>query len=425
MTKKITVVYNALQVATFKDRYRRALCSKEMSDITIYDSASVVIENHTILYVGATSEIKDRYINNSQYKAEIIDATGKTVVPGFVDAHVHLVFAGSREKELEWKLQGLSYQEIAEKGGGIYYTVGLTRKATREELKVQGLARLKNMLSHGTTSAEAKSGYGLDTETEILSLEIINELSKEQPVELVPTYLGAHAFPEEYKSPAQHRNYIDIIVQKVLPLVAKKHLARYCDIFCEDGYFSVEESREVLLKAKELGLSLKIHADEMKDTGGALLAAELKATSAEHLLCINENGIAAMKNAGVIAVLLPGTPFSLNTGYAPARKMIDSGLAVALGTDLNPNCYTESMPLMMSFACYGMRMTPAEALAASTINAAYSCGLGETTGTIEPGKQADLVIIDAPSYLFIPYRFGANLCNTVIKKGKVVWKAFQ
>ncbi len=333
-------------------------------------------------------------------------------MPGFVDPHTHLVFSGSREFELDMKLRGFSYMDILKKGGGIFYTVTETRKASEASLIEQSKKRLDNMLKHGTTTCEAKSGYGLDTETEIKILKINEKLNKKHPVDIVSTFLGAHAVPEEYSAD----EYVDIVIDEMIPKV--KELACFCDVFCEKDVFTVEQSKKILDAGKKYGLIPKIHADEIVDTGGAALAAEVGAISADHLLHSNEQGIKQMIKQGVVGVLLPGTPFTLMMKeYTDARKMINMGLPIALATDLNPNCWIENMQFIIQLACYNMKMTPAEAITASTFNAACAIGLNAKIGSLEIGKQADIIVLDCPSHLFIPYHIGVNLVNTVIKNG--------
>ncbi|OYT60979.1 imidazolonepropionase [Thermoplasmatales archaeon ex4484_30] len=351
--------------------------------------------------------------------AEVIDAEGKTILPGFVDCHTHAVFSGSREFELEMKLEGLSYTDIASKGGGINYTVKETRKASKEKLVKEAKKRLDRMLEYGTTTAEIKSGYGLDLKNEIKILEVIKKLNDKHVIDIIPTFLGAHAVPPEISK----EDYVNEIINEMIPLIAEKKLALFCDIFCEKGYFSVEEAGKILNEGKKHGLMAKIHADEFSAYGGAELAAEIKAVSADHLLMASENGIKKMAKAGVTAVLLPAVPFSLfQEEYANARKMINNGVRVALATDLNPNCWTESMQFIIQLACFKMKMTAREAINAATLNAAHAIKMEKEVGSIEVGKKGDFVIIDAPSHAFLTYHFGVNLADMVIKNGRIVWE---
>jgi imidazolonepropionase len=398
-------IKNASELITM-DGLNRPRIKKEMCELSIIENGSVAIKDGKIVEFG----------NDLEYGAEkTIDASGKTVMPGFIDPHTHLVFAGSREFELDMKLKGLSYMEILKKGGGIFYTVNETRKATNGELLKQSKKRLDTMLSYGTTTCEAKSGYGLNTETELKMLEIQKKLNDIHPMDIVSTFLGAHAIPKEHSAD----DYVGIIINEMLPQV--KDLAMFCDVFCEKGVFTVEQSRRILEAGKKYGLIPKIHADEIVDTGGASLAAEIGAISADHLLMSSDKGINEMARKGVIGVMLPGTPFSLmQDNYAPARKMIDSGVPIALATDLNPNCWVENMQFMIQLGCFNMKMTPAEAVTATTFNSACAIGVNDTVGSLEKGKKADVVILDCPSHKSIPYHFGVNLVETVIKNGKII-----
>jgi imidazolonepropionase len=379
---------------------------QEMSNIGIIKGGSIAIKNSNIFDVG----------KNLSYKADtVIDAKGKTVMPGFVDPHTHLVFSGNREFELDWKLKGLSYFDIKKKGGGISYTVEKTRYASEDKLFYDAILRLDRMLSYGTTTCEAKSGYGLNTETELKILKVQKKLGDKHPMDLVSTFLGAHAIPEEESV----YDYIKILIEEMLPEVSK--YANFCDVFCEKNFFTIAQSKKILEEGKKNRLLPKIHADEIIDTGGASLAAEINAISAEHLLMSSDKGIKDMAKAGVIGVLLPGTPFCLmSKNYASARKMIDSGVAIALATDLNPNCYIENMQFIIQLACFNMKMTPAEAICASTFNAACAIDKQNEIGSIEKGKQADIIILDVPNHLFIPYHIGINHVEKVIKKGCIL-----
>jgi imidazolonepropionase len=352
--------------------------------------------------------------------SKLIDAYGKTVMPGYVDSHTHLVFAGSRENEFAMRIQGKSYQEIAGAGGGINATVTATRKASKQELKFLARKSLSRMLALGTTTVEAKSGYGLDLETELKMLEVIRELNEEGPTTVIPTFMGAHDIPPEFRQSPEA--YVDLVVTRMIPDVAQRKLARFCDVFCETGVFSVEQSERILRAAQSAGLEPRVHADELSDLGGAAMAARIKARTADHLLHANDDGIRQMAGAGVIAVLLPGTAYFLHLGrYARARDMIATGVPLALATDFNPgSCMTESMPLILNMACTQMRMLPAEAITAATINAAWAIGEEDRVGSLEVGKQADVLILDAPGHDHLCYHFGVNLVETVVKNGKVV-----
>lgn len=390
----------------------RARVGEEMKDTGLIENGAIAIGGDDIIEVGTTEEIEKRY-----EAEQVVDASGKTVVPGFVDPHTHLVYSGSREDELMMKIKGKSYMEILEAGGGIIRTVNATREASKEELKRSMEKRMDTMLEHGTTTAEAKSGYGLDLDNEVKCLEVINEMSEEHPIDLVPTYLGAHSLPPEFDDSEE---YIDHCIEEVLPKVTEKDLAEFCDVFCEKGVFDAKESRRLLDKAKELGLKVKVHADEIENIGCSKMAAELEATSAEHLVKTSIEDIKKMAETGTIGVSLPGTPFMLmEEEYTPARKMIEEKVPIALATDLNPNCWTESMQMIITLACLQMKMTPSEALTAATFNAAQAVDR-DGIGSLEEGKKADFLILDVPNHMHIPYHFGVNLVKEVYKSGEKV-----
>ena len=396
------LIKNANELITLKGP-NKPRTKKEMSNLGIIKKGSIGIKDGKIVAVGKNLKLKS---------ATVIDAKGKTVMPGFVDPHTHLVFAGSREFELDMKLKGLTYMDILKKGGGIVYTVNQTRKAKNNELLKQSRARLDNMLFHGTTTCEGKSGYGLNTETELKILKVQKKLNETHPIDIVSTFLGAHAVPMGYKT----QDYVDLVINEMIPKINK--YAEFCDVFCEKGVFTPNQSKKILETGKNFGLTPKIHADEIVDTGGAALAAEVGAISADHLLMSNDKGLKQMAKKGTIGVMLPGTPFSLMMkDYANARKMIDIGIPIALATDLNPNCWIENMQLIIQLACLNMKMTPAEAVTASTFNAACSIGMNNAVGSLEKGKQADIIILDCPNHLFLPYHYGINLVETVVKKG--------
>jgi len=399
------IIKNANELITLKGPFKPRT-KKEMRKLGIINKGSIAIKDGLIAAVG----------KNLKYKSEtIIDAKGKTVMPGFVDPHTHLVFAGSREFELDMKLKGLTYLDILKKGGGIVYTVKETRKATNNELLKQSRERLDNMLFYGTTTCEGKSGYGLNTETELKILKAQKKLNETHPIDIVSTFLGAHAVPNDYKTP----DYVDLVVNDMIPKVNK--YAEFCDVFCEKGVFSPSQSKKILETGKDFGLTPKIHADEIVDTNGAALAAEVGAISADHLLMSSTNGLKQMAKKGTIGVMLPGTPFSLMMKqYANARKMIDMGIPIALATDLNPNCWVENMQFIIQLACLNMKMTPAEAVTASTYNASCSIGMNNVVGSLEKGKQADIIVLGCPNHMFLPYHYGINLVETVIKKGIII-----
>ena len=407
------IVVHAAELLTMRGPCR-ARIRKEMSELSVIRDGAVYVRDGHIGDVGETSTILREHDARGLEKH---DASGKVVMPGFVDPHTHLVFAGSREFELSMKIEGKSYLDILREGGGILRTVRDTRAASTDELFTQSAARLKAMISHGTTTAEAKSGYGLDKRTELRILETIGRLDEEMPVDLVPTYLGAHAVPPEFSGDPD--GYVQFIIDEVLLDLPATGLARFCDVFCEEGAFDVPQSRKVLLAAKAMGLQPKVHADEFGHTGGAELAAEVGAVSADHLARPSDDGIMAMARKGVVGVLLPGTPFaSMTEDYADARRLIDLGVPVALATDMNPNCWNPSMQFAITLACYHMKMRPDEALVASTINAAAAIGMERSVGSLDIGKKADLLVLDAPNHESIPYRMGANLCELVLKNGR-------
>lgn len=405
------LIKNAAELVTCTGKGPKA--GAAMSDLGIIADGAVLVENGIITKVGRTSELA------ADKASQVIDAAGKCVMPGFIDSHTHFVFGGYRAEEFSWRLRGDTYMQIMERGGGIANTVRATQSASKEQLKDLAKHRLNAMLAMGITTVEGKSGYGLDLDTELKQLEVMAELKQEQPVDIVTTYMGAHAVPPEYKG--RSSEFIDFILEQVLPIVADRKLAAFCDVFCEKGVFSVEDSRRLLLAANKLGLKSKIHADEIVQIGGAELAAELSAVSADHLLQASDEGIAQMAKKQVVATLLPATAFSLKESYARGRDMIDRGVPVALATDFNPgSCFTQSIPLVIALAALYMKMSPAEIITALTINAAAAVDRADTIGSLEPGKQADIIILEHPSHLFLPYNVGMNIVETVIKKGKVV-----
>lgn len=414
MDKRNLIIKNASQLVTCSGFSAKK--GKEMSDLKIIENGNVIITDGIITYVGSDLPAID---NIKEFT--IIDATNKAVLPGFIDSHTHFVFGGYREEEFSWRMRGDSYMSIMERGGGIHNTMNATRKASFEELKEAGRKRLDKMLRLGVTTVEGKSGYGMDKDTELKQLEVMKSLSEEHPIDIVSTFLGAHATPAEYKG--KEDDFIDYLIKEVMPVVKEKGLAECCDIFCEKNVFDIQQSRHYLQAAKELGFSLKIHADEIVQLGGAELAAELKALSADHLLQASDKGIEMMRDNNVVATLLPNTAFSLKEHYARGRYMIDSGCAVALATDLNPgSSFTCSIPLTLALACIYMQLSPEEAVTALTINGAAAIGRADKTGSIDIGKQGDIIILEFPSYKFLPYHIGMNIVKTVIKKGEIVVK---
>lgn len=409
------IVENVSQLVTLAGP-ARPRAGAEMGELAIVKGGALLARDGVIAAAGAASEVEPQV----RPDALRIDARNSVVMPGFVDPHTHPVFAGTREDEYELRAAGFTYQQIALQGGGIRSTVRMTRAASQDELFEMAMPRVSWLLEHGTTTVEAKSGYGLTVEDEMKILRVIKRLNAETPLELIPTFLGAHEVPDEYRGARE--DYIRLVTDEMLPRVAAEGLARYADVFCESHVFNVDESRRVLIRAKGLGLGVRLHAEQLSLSGGAGLAAELGAATADHLEWIDDAGIAALARAGVIAVLVPGAVFNLGlTRYAPARAMIEAGVAVALATDFNPgSAPTPSMQMILSIACTQMRMTPAESITAATINAAYSVECGGRLGSLEPGKQADLVVFDCPDYRQIPYFFGMNHAVVVIKSGRVV-----
>lgn len=396
----------------------------------IEDGALACLEGQ-IVAVGRTAELLA--LLDDPAAAHVIDAAGKVVLPGFVDPHTHLLWAGDRAGEFEQRIAGASYMQIMQAGGGIMSTVRATRAASLDELILQTLPRLDAMMAHGTTTAEVKTGYGLDLDSEIKMLDAIRLLDEEHPMDLVPTFMAAHAVPAEYAGRTDA--YVDLVVEEMLPAVADLRYtvetvegeyyvraADFCDVFCEAGVFDLAQTRRILEAAAELGMGLKLHADEFEPIGGAALAAELGAASADHLVRTTDEQLASLAASDTIAVSLPGTPFGLgHHDFTRARRLIELGGALALASDLNlGTCWCESMQFIVALACRYLKLTPAEAINAATINAAHALNLGRYVGSLEAGKQADVLVLDIPDYRHVGYRFGTNLVETVIKRGAVV-----
>ena len=405
-------VLHASQLVTLAGPQRPCV-GTEMSELAIIRDGGMLIRDGKIDIVSSSEEVA-----KNAGDAEVVNAGGRVILPGFVDAHTHLVFAGNRLDDFERRSRGETYEQIARAGGGIWSTVEKTRAASGEELFTQAQNHAKWFLRCGTTTIEAKSGYGLRVEDELKILRVVQRLNEETPLEIVPTFLGAHAVPRELNTD----KYIDLVIDEMLPRIASEKLAEFCDVFCEHGYFDVEQSRRILTAARKLGLGLRMHVDQLSDSGGAQLAGELKATTADHLEKTDEQGIAAMKSAGVQPVLLPGSVYALgSTEYPRARKMIDAGLAVVVATDFNPGSSpTPSMPMILSLACTQMKMSPAEAITTSTINAAYSLNRGDKIGSLERDKLANFSIFECEDYRELTYWFGIPQTHSVYVKGERV-----
>ena len=412
------LIHSANQVLTLAGGPQRG---KELGRLGLIESGAVLMRDEKIVAVGPTDELRASYRDEPT-----LDATGCVVMPGFVDPHTHLIWAGDRAREFEMRLEGAKYLDILAAGGGIISTVRHTRTASIEALMAQTRPRLLRMFAHGTTTAEAKTGYGLQTATELRLLKALLALDDESPLELAITFLGAHAIAPEYKDNPQ--GYADLIVETMLPTVEQwwqTHAPRlplpFVDVFCEDRAFTLEQSRQILSRARELGFPLKIHADEFDNLGGASLAAELGAVSADHLVKTSDADIEALAKSDTVAVSLPCTPFGLaECEYTPAKKIIEAGGILALATDCNPGtAWNESMQFVITLACRFLGMTPAQGIAAATINAAHAIRRADRIGSLEPGKQADLVILGVPDYRHLGYRFGSNLVRQVVKRGRV------
>ena len=413
MTENL-IIFNARVVTPIGFSAR---CGKEMGELCIIDNATIEVTDGIISYVGPSrGESRDGYYQRYWH----YNARGKCLLPGFVDSHTHFVFGGERAEEFSWRLKGESYMSIMERGGGIVSTVKATRECNFIQLRSKAESFLKQMSSMGVTTVEGKSGYGLDKDTELLQLKVMRSLNSDEHkrVDIVSTFLGAHAVPEEYRGRTDE--YLDFIIRDVLPCVVEGELAEFCDVFCEQGVFSVEQSRRLLQAAKEYGLGLKLHADEIVPLGGAELAAELSAVSADHLLHASDAGIRAMRDAGTVATLLPLPAFALKENYARAREMVDAGCAVALATDLNPgSCFSGSIPLTFALACIYMQLTIEEAITALTLNGAAALNRADSIGSIEVGKKGDFVVLNTDNYHFLPYYVGMNCVNTTIKEGVI------
>jgi imidazolonepropionase len=408
------LIVNAEEMLTLAGSSDTPRVGKQMRELDIIRDGAVAIKEGKIVAVGKTNEV------TKNFKGEyVLSAKGKTILPGFVDPHSHLIFAGSREDEFQMRVEGASYMDILNSGGGVLKTVKETHKARTEKLVEKGIERLDTMLAHGTTTVESKSGYGLNTEDELKILESNRRLNHLHCMSVVSTFMGANVVPIEYRNATEE--YVDIVIEEMIPRIAKAGLAEFCDVFCERGTFSLEQSKRVLFAGKKNGLKPKIHADQMSALGGAEIAADIGAVSADHLNYSSTKGIKAMVEKNVVAVLLPAAIFSMMTGkYPNARLMIDSSAPVALGTDFNASCNVANQQLVISMACHLLRMTPAEAITATTINAAHAICRSHEVGSLEVGKRADVAVLGVPNHMFVGYSFGVNLVEKVIANGRLV-----
>jgi imidazolonepropionase len=392
-----------------------------LSNLGIVKDGAVLIRDDRILAVGARKKVE---AHKEARGAEKLDVGGRVVLPGFVDSHTHLVHAASRAEEYELKIQGASYEEIARKGGGILNSVKKLRAAAYDALKQRALSVLEEFASYGTTTVEAKSGYGLDVASELKILALQQELNREQPLEIVSTFLGAHVLPAEFRGKPDGTNrYIDLLLNKLLPEIVIQDFAEFCDVFCDRGAFTLDQSRQILSAAQSHGLAPRLHAEQLSHTGATRLAVELNAASCDHLEQINAADIRALAKSNTVATLLPGCDFHLGLKqYAPARSLIEAGAIVSLATDFNPGTSpTVSMPMILSLACNQLRMTPAEAITSATLNAAYALRREKLIGSLEPGKQADLAVFQVEDYREIPYYFGMNRCWMTMKRGAIIY----
>jgi imidazolonepropionase len=411
------LIENAKQIVTCRTDGRKFNSGKYQSEIGLIGNSSIYIENGIIKWIGKNSEIRRRRSEFRKSSVKKIDASDKVIMPGFIDSHTHVVFAGDRANEYRMRLEGKTYEEIAQSGGGIVNTVSSVRKIPKAKLIELAEQRIWNSVSFGVTTLEAKSGYGLDTKNEIKMLEVISDLNKHMPIDILPTFLGAHAFPKEMS----RRDYFDMILYEMIPIVAKRKLARFIDVFCEKNYFTPEETNEIFEQGIRFGLIPKLHTNQFYSVGGIETAVKNKAISVDHLEVMTDDETNALKGTGIVACVLPGVSYFLNIPYAPARKLIENDIPVAIATDFNPgSCMTENIQLIMSLAAQYLKMNAGEIINAVTVNAAASLGISDTAGSIEVGKQADLLIFDMPSYEHLIYHFGMNQLESVIKKGEMI-----
>lgn len=410
------LIENARQIVTCRTNGKKFSTGKNQSEIVLITNSSIYIEDGIIKWIGKTTKVRGK---KSEFRgAEKIDASGKIVFPGFIDSHTHLVFAGDRANEYAMRMAGKSYEEIAAAGGGIVNTVSAVRKTPKAKLKSLAKQRVWNSISYGVTTLEAKSGYGLDTKNEIKMLEVINELNREMPIDVYSTFLGAHAFPQN----VSRKDYIDMIMYEMIPMIAKRKLASFIDAFCEKNYYTPSETNKIFEQGIKFGLIPRLHTNQFHSVGGIQTAVKNKAISVEHLEVMTDKEINLLKNKNIVASVLPGVSYFLDIPYAPARKLIDNNIPLAVATDFNPgSCMTENIQLVMSLAAQNMSMNINEIINAVTVNAAASLGISDKTGSIEPGKQADLLIFDMSSYEHLFYHFGVNHLESVIKNGEMIF----
>lgn len=418
MFKMNFLIKDITNLVTCKNNSAFPKKGKEQSEIGLIKNGNILIENEKIAYSGNENGLRN-FLKEKKFKFEVLNGKNKTVMPGFVDSHTHLVFAGSRSDEYEMRIKGSTYEEIAKTGGGISATVNAVRKATKNELLALAEKRLKNFLKYGTTTLEAKSGYGLDLKNEIKMLEVINKLNEKNKygLNILPTFLGAHSVPKNMNK----KEYIELICFEMIPLIAKRKLAKFIDVFCELNYFDANESESILNLGAKFGLIPRIHTDQFNSIGGVDVAIRTNAISVDHLEVLNLRDIKKLSGKNIIATLLPGTSYFLNIQYQPARKLVENNVPVSLATDFNPgSCYTENMQMIMSLASLNMKMSAEEIINAVTINPAHSLFINNNIGSIEEGKQADLLVFDFPSYKDLLYHFAVNQLEYVFKKGKPI-----
>ena len=411
-----TLIKNISSLCTLQGENKLFRVGKDMQNVSEIKNGAIIFSDK-IEWTGTTEDVNNYIIKNNIKVDKIIDASNKTIIPGFCDSHTHIVFAGNRSNEFARRLQGATYQEIAAEGGGILKTMNATRKASAEELKESGKKLVLSAMKYGTTSIEIKSGYSLNLEGELKQLYAIKRLKEELPLNIRSTFMAAHDFPPEYKNDRQ--KYIDLIINEMLPKVAEENLADYCDAFIDKGYYTTEEARQIFEVALELGIKLRTHSDELADVGAAGFSADIGAVSADHLLFASDESIIKMAKSGTVATMMPATAYFIRMQYAPARKIIDMGCITALATDCNPgSSFTENMQLVLSLAVINMKMTAEEALTAATINGAKAMNLSDITGSLDIGKQADLLLCDCSSYVDLFYHFGINHIESVWIKGE-------